>query len=370
DTSYNYDLSWEQRLKDTDWSFKLTPFYRSTRDQLQNFFIDPQGGLESGLNVGHQVSYGLEFALQKGDFARDGWSGQLSYTFTHSRIQYQNFSGLNVNVIDQLNYYVRQYNAFTHAGGGSPCYTYAGAPSSCGAKGVVTNPYYASAPEPLFDRNGWYTTYDVIPGPAAGAFGYETPDVASLIVNYRHAKFAITPSLTYSSGSFYGSPTQWPGYNPAQCLKPGNAWLSAHGNAADPAMCGGTGSFNLPLFIPDKYTNQFDNLGSFAEPWRMSLNLAMEYDVSPKATARVTLTNIVDHCGQRGYPWDNPYVCVYGNLPSGILYPAGNYYPNHNSPSPPPQLQYPYSYVLNNNNTGFVGAVLPMEVNFALQLKL
>ena len=52
DTSYNYDLSWEHRLKGTDWSFKLSPFFRATRDQLQNFYIDPQGGLESGLNGG------------------------------------------------------------------------------------------------------------------------------------------------------------------------------------------------------------------------------------------------------------------------------------------------------------------------------
>ena len=370
DTSYNYDLSWEQRLKGTDWSFKLTPFYRSTRDQLQNFFIDPQGGLESGLNVGHQTSYGTEFALQKGDFARDGFSGQLAYTYTHSRIQYQNFSGLNVNVIDQLNYYVKQYNAFTKSGGGAPCYTYGGAASSCSASGVVTNPYYNSAPRALFDRNGQYTTYDVIPGPAAGAFGYETPSFASLIINYKHDKFSITPSMTYSSGSFYGSPTQWPGYNPAQCLRPGASWIAARGKAADPALCGGTGSFNLPLFIPDKYTGQFDTLGAFQQPWRYSLNLAMQYDVNPRVTARVTLTNIVDHCGQRGYAWDNPYVCVYGNLPSGILYPAGNYYPNHYSTNPPPQLQYPYSYVLNNNNTGFVGAVLPMEVNFSVNVKL
>jgi hypothetical protein len=370
DTSYNYDLSWEQRLKGTDWSFKVTPFYRSTRDQLQNFFIDPQGGLESGLNVGHQTSYGAEFALQKGDFARDGWSGQLAYTYTHSRIRYQNFSGLNVNVIDQLNYYVKQYNALTKSGGGSPCYSYAGVGGSCSGSGVVRNPYYAQAPQPLFDRNGLYTTYDVIPGPAAGANGYETPSVASLIINYKHRKLAVTPSLTYSSGSFYGSPTQWPGYNPSQCLKPGGAWIAAHGVAADPALCGGTGSLNLPLFIPDKYTGRFDTLGAFTQPWRMSLSLSLQYDVSPRITARAALTNIIDHCGQRGNPWDNPYVCVYGSLPSGILYPAGNYYPNHYAANPPAQLQYPYSYILNNNNTGFVGTVLPMEINFTLNVKL
>ncbi|MEO6912564.1 MAG: hypothetical protein ABI182_00910 [Candidatus Baltobacteraceae bacterium] len=47
-TTYNADLSLEKHLRSTDWSFKLTPFYRSTKDQLQNFFIDPLTGLESG----------------------------------------------------------------------------------------------------------------------------------------------------------------------------------------------------------------------------------------------------------------------------------------------------------------------------------
>ena len=373
DTSYNYDLSWEQKFKGTDLSFKVTPFYRSTKNQLQNFFIDPQGGLESGLNVGHQVSYGTEFALQKGDFSRNGWSGQLAYTYTHSRITYQDFAGLGVNVIDGLNTYIQQYNAYTQAGGGAPCYTYyvpkngtGGKPSKCGP-GTVANPYYGAAPQPLFDRNGSYTTYDVIPGPAAGSNGYETPNVASLIVNYKHDKFAITPSAIYSSGAFYGSPTQWPGYNPQTCQKPMGGWLVSHPGGADPAMCG---NGSLPLFIPDKYTGIYDNLGQFQEPWRMSLNLSMEYDVTPRVTTRIALTNIMDYCGQRGYAWDNPYVCVYGSLPSGILYPAGNFYPNHYSNTPPPQLQYPYSYTLNNNNTGFVGGRIPMEVDFSAQIKI
>ena len=84
DTSYNYDVSWEHHVKGTDWSFKLSPFFRATRDQLQNFYIDPQGGLKSGLNVGSQQSSGIEFALQKGNFSRDGLSGQLAFTYTHS----------------------------------------------------------------------------------------------------------------------------------------------------------------------------------------------------------------------------------------------------------------------------------------------
>ena len=39
---------------------------------------------------------------QLGDPSRDGWSGQLAYTYTHSAIRYSNFSN-GRNVIDNLN---------------------------------------------------------------------------------------------------------------------------------------------------------------------------------------------------------------------------------------------------------------------------
>jgi carboxypeptidase family protein/TonB-dependent receptor-like protein len=350
DTSYNYDVSWEQRLKGTDWSFKISPFYRATRDQLQNFFIDPNGGLESGLNVGSQRSGGIEVAIQKGDFNRNGWAGQLAYTYTHSTIRYQNFPGQSINVIDQLNTYVQQYNSFTKAGGGSPTYTNGGV--------TVSNPYYNQPEQPLFDRNASYTTYDVIPGPFAASNGYAVPHVATLLLNYRQNRFAVSPSVTYSSGASYGSPTQWPGYDPSSCT------ATLTGTTADPASCTGF------LFIPDKYTGKFDNLGAFTEPWRISASLGMSYDFSPRVTAKIALVNIVDYCGQRGYAWDNSNVCVYGSLPSGILAPAGNFYPNSNAATPPPPLQFPYSFWFNGNNTGFLGVRVPMQATFALEFKL
>jgi hypothetical protein len=389
DTSYNYDLSLEKRLHGTDWSFKLTPFYRSTRDQLQNFFIDPLTGLESGLNVGHQVSYGVEFALRKGDFDQQGLSGQISYTYTHSRIQYHHFEGTNTNVIDQLNNFIKQYNAYTSAcasgaAGGicgstatgvaaAPCYTLApsggvGSPAgyasgtACPA-GTVANPYWTNAPQALMDPNAYYTTYDVIPGPVSAENGYETPHVATLILNYRAHKFGITPSLNYNSGAEYGAPLAWPGYMPETC----SAALT--GTAADPASCNDNVQ-SLPLFIPDKYTGRFDTLGAFKQPWRISLNLNLSYDFSNDVSADLLLTNLVDHCGQRGYPWDNPNVCVYSNLPSGILYPGGNFFPNSFLPAAPPQLQFPYSFWLNNNNTGFVGVKIPFQATFNVHFKL
>jgi len=388
DTSYNYDFSLEKRLHATDWSFKLTPFYRSTRDQLQNFFIDPLTGLESGLNVGHQVSYGVEFALRKGDFNAQGLSGQIGYTYTHSRIQYQNFPGTNRNVIDNLNTSISQYNAYTSLCASTPsdprcgaittgvtaapCYSILSSPGTPTAYlpgtttcpgATVANPYWNSAPQNLMDRNAYYTTYDVIPGPVSAENGYETPHAVTLILNYRRGRFAITPSVNYNSGAEYGGPLSWPGYLPETC----NAALAGT-TAVNPVSC--TDNGQLPLFTPDKYTGHFDTLGEFRQPWRLSLNLNLSYDISNNISADVLLTNLVDHCGQRGYAWDNPNVCVYSSLPTGILYPAGNFFPNSLYASAPPQLQFPYSYWLNNNNTGFVGVKIPFQATFNVHFKL
>ncbi|HVR45772.1 MAG TPA: TonB-dependent receptor [Candidatus Binatia bacterium] len=374
DTSYNYDLSWERHLRGTDWSLKITPFFRATRDQLQNFYIDPQGGLESGLNVGNQQSSGVELAIAKGDFSREGLSGQLAFTYTHSQIRYQNFSGTSQNVIDQLNGYIRNYDSFLRGHGGFPCYFYEsnGSPgagtNNCKQAGIVANPYYNQPYQNIFTDTAWYPTYDVIPGPVAAANGYAVPYIAALILNYRHKRFNVTNSWNFSSGAEYGAPTAWPGYNPTSCYHPNRAWIAAHGNGADPAACDDFGT--LPVFIPDKFTGGFDNLGAFKEPWQLQMGLAFSYDVTPRVTARLSFTNLLDICGQRGYPWDNPSVCVYGSLPTNFLYPSGNFYPNSNSAHPPPQLQYPYAFWFNGNNTGFLGVTAPMQITGSVNVKL
>lgn len=372
DTSYNYDLSWEHRFKATDWSFKLSPFFRATRDQLQNFYIDPQGGLESGLNVGSQQSSGVEFMLQKGDFSQEGLSGQLAFTYTYSQIKYQNFTGTNQNVIDQLNGYILSYDSFLKAHGGYPCYFYeslgGAGTNNCKQPGVVLNPYYNQPYQDPFSPTAWYPTYDVIPGPAAAANGYAVPYVSALILNYRHKRLAVTNSWNFNSGAEYGSPTQWPGYNPTSCYAPPSSWVATHGKAPDPASCDDFGA--LPLFIPDPFTKGYDNLGAFKQPWQLQMGLAFTYDVSPRITARLNFTNIIDVCGQRGYPWDQSWICAYSSLPTNFLYPAGNFYPNSISSRPPPQLQYPYAFWFNGNNTGFLGVVQPLQVTGSLTIKL
>jgi hypothetical protein len=394
DTSYNYDFSWEHRFRGSEVSFKISPFYRATRDQLQNFFIDPQGGLESGLNVGNQVTDGVELALQDGDFSRDGLSGQLAFTYTHSQIKYQNFSNSTQNVINQLNNYIQQYNSYTKAcapGGAffnksqygqalcgstnsgaaaSPCYASTpgaysyGNAVSCSAPGALVNPYYNAGGRGLLNPTAYYTTYDIIPGPVSAGNGYAVPYVTSLLLNYKHQKFAITNSWSFSSGASYGAPPAWPGYAPDSCQKAPLIWSSKHGQAVDPAMCTGL------LFIPDSFTGQFDNLGTFKEPWRLQMGIALQYDVSPKVTARLNFTNILDICGQKGYAWDNPNVCVYSSPPTGFFYPAGNWYPNHNGTVPPPQMKYPYDFFFNGANTGFLGVTEPLQITGSVQIKL
>ena len=154
-------------------------------------------------------------------------------------------------MIDGLNQYVREYNSYTSAcatitkananlcglapGAANP--NAAASFASTDGSTQIGNPYFSQSAQPLFDRNGSYTTYDQIPQPFTGENGYETPNVASLIVSYTHGPLTLTPSLTYSSGAKYGSPLAYPGYIPSAC----NAASAPAGGVsqADPSTCGG-----------------------------------------------------------------------------------------------------------------------------------
>ena len=113
-TSLNYDVSLEQHLHGTDWSFKLTPFLRQTQQQVQNFFLNQATGFVSGLNVGSQTSKGVEFQVQKGDFSRNGLSGQLSFAYTNSYIKYGTLSN-GTTILSPINATIANYNAYTKA---------------------------------------------------------------------------------------------------------------------------------------------------------------------------------------------------------------------------------------------------------------
>ncbi|MDQ6781402.1 MAG: TonB-dependent receptor [Candidatus Eremiobacteraeota bacterium] len=375
DRSTNFDLSWEHRFRNSDTSFKITPFYRSTQDQVQQTVVNALSGLFASFNTGRQTSAGVEFGLQKGNFANDGWAFNLAYTHTDSHIKFNNLPN-GRNVIDNMNSYVQLFNSYTSACAGaaptsdptSMCGVFGGV-NAIGKNGAgACNPYFTpvapgcspsglpTSPQALFDRNGSYAPYDLVPVPFAAANGYEVPDVASFILNYKHGPLSITPSLTYSSGSVYGSPLSWPGPQP---FTPASA--SPYGGVASVG-------YGVPLMIPDPYTGRFDNFGAFRQPSRLTLNASLGYEMTKRMRAVVTLNNIVDRCNQRGYAWDYSDICSYSSLPSSFLAPTGGTLAN--AAAGPVQQQFPYAMWLNNNNTGFVGVKIPMQASLNIQFKM
>jgi hypothetical protein len=78
-----------------------------------------------------------------------------------------------------------------------------------------------------------------------------------------------------------------------------------------------------------------------------------------------TAANLIDHCWQRRFPWDSNTTCVYAQLPSNILAPAGNFVSN-----PPIQLAFPYGSWYNNTEIGQTGQKLPTQLTVEMNVKL
>ncbi|HEY1974930.1 MAG TPA: carboxypeptidase regulatory-like domain-containing protein [Candidatus Baltobacteraceae bacterium] len=378
--SLNSDFSWESHLKGTDWSFKLTPFLRQTQDQNQEFFLDQKTAFVSGLDVGGQRSQGVEFQLSKGDFSRNGLSGQLSFAYTNSYIKYGNLtSGLyGTSVLTTINQAMSQYNAYTAAcapGGkfvgklgpnhvpfcgvtssgaaAAPCYTPFNRATGTGGAAVykctpgdVGNPYW-NDPQTLWSLDANYPTYSIFPGAMQSSnAGFGAPYVATLLLNYKHDKFAVTPSLQFEGGMRYGAPLVNPGIDPAGCWHTLAGAAGANGGGRyDAAGCGQLSA------IPDTYTNQFDGLGSFVQPNNIAMNLQLSYDVSPRINLTGVLANLFNTCwGGSVEPWtyNNGSICSYdlGGFAGEIL-PVGNVYnPTHFGQSRiQPFVKYPYGPV-------------------------
>jgi hypothetical protein len=383
DRSTNFDISWEHRFAGSDVSMKLTPFYRSTQDQVQQTIVNALSGLFASFNTGKQTSAGVELGIQKGNFSNDGFAFNLAYTYTHSQIKYNNFSN-GRNVIDNMNSYIQLFNSYTASCAGaapsadptSLCGPFGGRQAKATEPNGTANPYFTTTgtcpvpglpctAQPLFDRNASYEPYDLVPVPFAAANGYEVPSTVSLIINYKKGPFNITPSLAYSSGSKYGSPLSWPGpspYTPASCQQPDNI-------VCTPPLSGITSTgWGAPLMIPDPYTGKFDGFGDFKQPSRLTVNVALGYALTKNLKSTVLLSNIVDQCNQRGYAWDYAGICTYSSLPSSFLSPTGGTLAQ--AAAGPIQLKFPYAMWLNNNNTGFVGVKLPFQATFELSLKI
>jgi hypothetical protein len=313
--------------------------------------VDPHTNFVANVNGENRTTTGVEFALNKGDFNRNGFAGQLAFTYTWAYSQYKVFP-TGGSFVTGINQAITAYNALTKAGGGAQCYTLAtattpGAPTACGP-GTIANPYYNSAPQALFDPNGKYFPYNQQIG--AGANGISTsnlvPYVAALIVQYKKDRLRITPSVQFFAGSRYGTPFASGGIDPTSCaaVLPGatpatdpryaGTGLSA-GGSYDASSCAGA------ITIPNPYTKKFDGIGEFVQPNLLNVNLQVAYDINPRMTLQLTGANLFSRCwGGSNVPWmiGGTIGCGYANaLAVGNFYNPGD--------AIQPGFQYPYAPV-------------------------
>jgi hypothetical protein len=399
--SFNSDLSLEHHFKGTDMSFKLSPFLRQTQGEVSNFYINYTTGLVSGLNAGYQTSRGFEFQFDKGDFSRNGFSGQLSFAYTYATFKYSPLPN-GTTLMTPINTGIAQYNAYTKGcapGGNSvgktqfgspvcgyttnglapaPCYTTSGAPDPKCAKGDVANPYWNSPAFSLYDPYGSYIPYSIFPGPVgSGVNAYNYPYVTTLILNYKHDKLAITPSFQYTAGNRYGAPLTMPGVDPAAgCgVLPGSPsgdprypYGARGGSPYDSHSCASDA-----LSIPDPYTGQFDPLGGFREPSQLLAHLRISYDVTPRINLTVTLANLLQTCfgGQTtGFTYlQGNNVCLYTNLNGGPSSPpVGNAYNPHDNVQT--FLRYPYEPYFGVYNDQSSSITQPFNAFFNVKVKI
>lgn len=418
--SINIDASWEHQFNGTDASFKLTPFLRTTRNELTTVLLDAKTNFVSGINVGHKSVKGIELALQKGDLNRDGFYGALGYTYTFARVKFDPFSnGTNLNTA--LNNAVATYNAYTKyctvtnpadarcqintggtgpnstylAGvttrtgaptttGAAPCFTLTGAPDPACAAGSIANPYWNMPVQNLYDPNAWYPVYNTYSGGARGTGSnqsYVAPHVLTLVANYKHQRLNITPTLQFQGGAQYGRPLQVVGIDPARAsgtppkaCSPLNPSAPATSTGNDPRYPGNqpgapydasTCPFGIP--IPNPFVGHFDNYGQYTEPNKLAGNVSFSYDLSKNTTFRLDLVNVVATCwGGSNVPWRQ-------NGRFGCNYSGGQYVSNFYNPGDAiqPLVQFPYAPNLGNvfqSTTG--GQANPFQLYATFNIKL
>jgi hypothetical protein len=383
-SSAQYDLSWEQHLKGTDMSFKLSPFFTWVNNWQQQTFIG--AGFVTQVPVGVNRVRGAEFQFNKGDFTRNGLSGQLAFTYTDSKVNFQNVplstGGTITSTITTLNQVISAYNSLTKAGGGSPCYQGTnGVPcntKSSTAQGTILNPYYNMPEQGLLSSGAWYNPYSTAIAPSLnGAIGsYISPIVSSLILNWRHDKLAITPSISFQTGGYYGSPLDTTGVDPRACtqnsLQTGITKVSPKTN---PLQCNylyndapGFSPFGY-LYIPNPQTGNFlfDN---YQQPSSIVGNLQIAYDLSPNIKLTLLGAGLFHQCfGGTSAPWTSAYapsnvVCGYtpdGGPLNSTLYPANFYNGTGIGDRAANKASTPWtqSYIPTGGNNGAIGAAVP-----------
>ena len=394
--SYNYDTSWEHQFNGSDASFKFTPYVRTTKNEISTVLLDPKTNFVGGINIGRKNVKGLEFEIQKGDLNKDGFFGQLAYTYTFARITFDR-TPKGTSVVDGLNNAIKTYNGYTSFCASNPtdarcgttstgvapaaCYTPAAgavalkADPAC-APGDIANPYFNAGPQNLFDPNGRYPLYNTYSGStfASGSNqSYIPPHILTFIGNYKHGRLNITPTAQFQGGAQYGIPLGTQGIDPVKACAalPGAAATTAgdprYPGPAIAALPYDASSCVGSIPIPNTVTHQYDPYGSFTEPNKLSINLSTSYEISKHITARLDFVNIVSSCfGGSNVPWKvtGAAGCDYGRTAY-----VGNFYnPGDAIQS---RVSQPYGPVFGNVfQSTTAGQANPFQVFGSLNIKL
>jgi hypothetical protein len=401
--SYNLDFSFEHQFKGTDLGLSLSPFVRTTQDQVYDVLLDAKTGFVSGDNVASEIVDGVELAIHKGDFARDGFAAQLSYTFTNAKVHYQTLQNGDT-VMGPVNTGVQYYNSFTSGcakkpldprcstdpnhPADAPCYTTAGVPDPTCAATSVANPYWNSPIQNLFSNQAFYSPVNETFNGSGGdtnsgvTSSYVIPHVVALLLQYKHGPLTFTPTFQMSAGEKYGSPLSNYGIDPSTCTA---TLAGLYAGTTDPrytyGLPAGTTAANGYLaqscagtvLTPNRFTGSFDTFGEYTEPTNVTGNLAITYQLSKKVTLQATVVNLIDQCfGGSKVPWNNagPKIgCDY--IAGGSAPYAGNYYNPGNSFQSTGE-QYPYSPVIGAQvfQSEYSGATAPIQAYLTLSVHL
>ncbi|HEY1681833.1 MAG TPA: TonB-dependent receptor [Candidatus Tumulicola sp.] len=316
--SNNFDASFEQRLKGTDWSYKISPYYRYTSNQSVSVALP--GGLAGAFNSGTQKTQGLEVAIQKGDASRNGFSGQLSYTYTYSQLKYSLING--TNIVSTLLSALKPFVSLEKINGGAQCYAN-GKPENCKKSDAVYNPYYKftytnAELASQYPLTAFYPTYaNYFPDGLNDGDGSTIipPNVFAGFLSYKHNRFQITATGNLWEGTQYGSPAEFAGYDPRSCIyNQGQLGIVPGSKYGDYQTCASE------ISIPNPVTGKFDGIAQYREPWEFNLGAQIGYDITPRIHASAMFANIMTACfGGSAEPWTAAYP------PNGVIC---GYYPN------------------------------------------
>jgi hypothetical protein len=387
--SYNTDFSLEHSIPQAGVQLKLSPFYRKTDNEFVSILVNPKTNFIANINGLNRDTKGVEFALTKGDFNRDGLSASLAYTYTYATTKFKVFPN-GGSYVATANTTIQQYNAYTKFCGANPtsalcgssfsgaaaapCYTTGGAAAPTCGPGTVANPYWNSAPTGLLDPNANFTPYNVSLGPGdfgVGATSYIVPHVMAFILNYKKGPLTITPSFQFEGGARYGSPFAAQGVAPDTC-----SGVLGTPLAGDPRYSNGAPGPGQPynaqtctavVPIPNPQTGHFDGIGEYVQPNLLAGNVSISYALSKSVSLNVIGANVFTRCfGGSKVPWNvGNFGCAYNQ--------AGTYVANVYNPGDAIQAYAANSYTPNVGGalqSVPAGSPLPFELFVNLRVKM